>query len=64
MTETQHIETTAQQRVIASGSLRPYQDVLLDYEGEDREEHLQWVATAAEGELLRWAANRLGEETE
>ena len=56
---------SASNRVQNSSTLRPYYDLLIDYEWEDMEAHLKWVAAADEIEILHWAEKiREDEESE
>jgi hypothetical protein len=44
----------AEERIYASSVLRPYADIILDAaRGNEADE--QWIATASEAEILRWA---------
>lgn len=49
------IEQTATSRVENSETLAQYKDLLISYDWENRDEHLNWVATAPEAELVAWA---------
>jgi hypothetical protein len=44
-------------RVNASKTLNTYRDLLLDYDWSNMDEHLAWVATAPEAEIVAWAEN-------
>ena len=48
-------EQKATNRVDNSETLSQYRDLLLEYDWENRAEHLDWVATATEQELVGWA---------
>lgn len=45
----------ATNRVDNSDELTPYRDLLIEYDWEEGEEHLHWVATAPVAELVAWA---------
>lgn len=47
--------TRATKRVDASPELSRYRDLFVEYEWDNQEEHLRWVATAPESELIDWA---------
>jgi hypothetical protein len=48
-------EATAEARVNASETLSAYRDLLLEYDWSNRDEHLAWVASAPESEIVFWA---------
>jgi hypothetical protein len=45
----------ASQRVNGDNQLIEFKDLLIDYEWDNEEEHLAWVATAKKSELIDWA---------
>jgi hypothetical protein len=45
----------AEARVNSSETLSQYRDLLLDYDWSNQDEHLEWVATAPEAEIISWA---------
>ncbi len=50
-------------RVATSAALQEYEDILLHYQWDNWDEHLQWVAEAEEQEILDWCKTiRAGEE--
>jgi predicted transcriptional regulator len=44
----------AKTRVINDDDLGPESDILLEYDWDNQEEHLEWVATADKAEILSW----------
>lgn len=46
---------TAARRVDSTPSLQPYRDLLVEYCWPNQDEHLIWVATAPEAEIISWA---------
>jgi hypothetical protein len=52
-----NIEQAATTRVEGSKTLRPYRDLLLDCDRPGYEEHLAWVASATEAEIVAWATD-------
>lgn len=54
-TMTTTIEQTATERVNQSEALKPFSNLFLTYDWSNRDEHLNWVATATEDELILWA---------
>ena len=48
-------EQTAAQRVNSSETLTQYRDLLLNTDWPNWHEHLEWVATAPEAEIISWA---------
>lgn len=52
---TMTIEQTAAERVDNSEILSQYRDLLVEYDWENMAEHLNWVTTASEQELVDWA---------
>lgn len=54
-TTTTTTEEAAKTRVENSEALKPYEDLLLNYDWSNQEEHLNWVATAPESEIIAWA---------
>jgi hypothetical protein len=55
MATTPNIEQAATVRVEGSQNLRPYRDLLLDCDRPGYEEHLAWVASASEADIIAWA---------
>ncbi|HEU4752218.1 MAG TPA: hypothetical protein VFU47_03845 [Armatimonadota bacterium] len=55
MSTTTETRTAAESRVNASETLSAYRDLLLDYDWSNEDEHMEWVATAPEAELVAWA---------
>jgi len=45
----------ATRRVENSDALEPYRDIIL-YDWPEGEEHLEWIVTADESEILEWAS--------
>lgn len=55
----------ATQRVDTTPELAQYRDLLLEYDWENMDEHLIWVATAPITEIINWCETiRRDEETE
>ena len=54
----------AADRVDATPKLRPYRDILIEYDWPNQAEHWQWVATASISEILDWAENIRAAEKE
>jgi hypothetical protein len=51
---TQNYAQLAKTRVINDNDLGPESDILLEYDWDNQEEHLEWVATADKAEILSW----------
>ncbi len=54
MTYTEALESSAEASVNANPALRPYRDILINYDWPNRDEHLAWVASAPEAEIIAW----------
>jgi hypothetical protein len=54
MNETKLLQK-ATKRVQGDKRLRPYRDLLIDYDWQEGEEHLEWVCNAPATELVAWA---------
>jgi hypothetical protein len=53
----QSVEEAAERRVHDSDALEQHEVVLLSYEWTHRNEHVLWVATAPESEIVDWAVS-------
>jgi hypothetical protein len=42
-------------RVDGDPKLRPYRDLLVEYDWPEGEQHYEWVATASTATLIKWA---------
>ncbi len=45
----------AKARVNETDELSIYEDILIDYQWQNQEEHFEWVATAPLEEIIDWA---------
>lgn len=46
--------TAAEVRVSRNENLKPFTDLLLRYDWSNMDEHLEWVATAPEADIVDW----------
>jgi len=51
---TEGTRQAARLRVYDDGELGEYADILLEYEWDNQNEHLQWVVQADRAEILSW----------
>ncbi len=63
ITYTEALEESAAARVIASPALHPYDDLLTGYDWQTWDEHLAWVSSAPEAEIIAWAKAIRRDET-
>ena len=59
-----YLASQAQQRVNNSAALRPFYSIICEYDWPNIEEHIDWVCTAPEAEIVDWAEGIQSDETE
>jgi len=51
-------------RVMHSPDLKPYFDIICEYSWPNIDEHIDWVCTAPESDILKWAKDIRSDENE
>jgi hypothetical protein len=55
---------SAQQRVNQSIELRPFYDIIVEYDWPNIQDHIDWVCTAPIADILEWAQDIRKDEQE